>query len=82
MAQIGSELHRYKDPEALVRGYVFVYGAGTASPELLQAAHKSARDNGVPFHLHAGFRAGGRANLSKHQWKEPHRASERTRRVG
>ena len=55
MAQIGSELHRNKDPEALVRGYVFVYGAGTASPELLQAAHKSARDNGVPFHLHAGF---------------------------
>ena len=36
MAQIGSELHLNKDPEALVRGYIFVYGAGTASPELLQ----------------------------------------------
>lgn len=55
MAQIGSELHRNKDPEALVRGFVFVYGAGTASPELLQAAHASARDNNVPFQLHAGF---------------------------
>lgn len=55
MAQIESELHRSKDPEALVRGFVFVYGAGTASPELLQAAHAAARDNAVPFHLHAGF---------------------------
>lgn len=55
MGQIGAELHRNKDPEALVRGFVFVYGAGTASPELLQKAHATARDNGVPFHLHAGF---------------------------
>lgn len=55
MAQIGSELHRNKDSEALVRGFVFVYGAGTASPELLQAAHACARDNGVVFQLHAGF---------------------------
>lgn len=55
MAQIGAELHRSKDPEAPVRGFVFVYGAGTASPELLRAAHASARDNAVPFHLHAGF---------------------------
>ena len=55
MAQIDSELYRNKAPEALIRGFVFVYGAGTASPELLQAAHATARDNGVPFHLHAGF---------------------------
>ena len=55
MAQIGSELYRNKDPEAQVRGFVFVYGAGTASPELLQAAHAAARDNTVPFQLHAGF---------------------------
>ena len=55
MGQIGAELHRNKDPEALVRGFVFVYGAGTASPELLQAAYSTARDNQVPFHLHAGF---------------------------
>ena len=55
MSQIESELHRNKDPDALVRGYIFVYGAGTASPELLQEAHASARDNNVPFQLHAGF---------------------------
>ena len=55
MGQLDVELHRNRDPEALVRGYIFVYGAGTASPELLQAAHACARDNNVPFQLHAGY---------------------------
>ena len=55
LAQLDVELHRNEDPEALVRGYIFVYGVGTASPELLQAAHACARDNGVPLHLHAGY---------------------------
>ena len=36
---LDAELHRNQDPDALVRGFVFVYGVGTASPELLQAAH-------------------------------------------
>lgn len=55
LGQLDAELHRNTDPEALVRGYVFVYGVGTASPELLQAAHACARDNHVPLHLHAGY---------------------------
>ena len=55
MGQLDVELHRNKDPEGLVRGYIFVYGVGTASPELLQAAHACARDNNVPLHLHAGY---------------------------
>ena len=55
LAQLDVELHRNSDPEALVRGYVFVYGVGTASPELLQAAHACARDNDVPLQLHAGY---------------------------
>ncbi len=55
LRQMDAELHRNKDPEALVRGYIFVYGLGTASPELLRAAHSCARDNGVPLHLHAGY---------------------------
>lgn len=55
LAQLDAELHRNDDPEALVRGYVFVYGVGTGSPELLQAAHACARDNKVPLHLHAGY---------------------------
>ena len=55
LGQLEVELHRNKDPEALVRGYIFVYGVGTASPELLQAAHACARDNHVPLHLHSGY---------------------------
>ena len=55
LGQLDVELHRNNDPEALVRGYVFVYGVGTASPELLQAAHACARDNNVALQLHAGY---------------------------
>ena len=53
--QLEAELHRNKDSDALVRGYIFVYGEGTASPELLKAAHACARNNNVPLHLHAGY---------------------------
>ena len=53
--QLDAELHRNKDSDALVRGYIFVYGEGTASPELLKAAHACARNNNVPLHLHAGY---------------------------
>ena len=55
LAQLDAELHRNSDPDALVRGYVFVYGVGTASPELLRAAHAYARSNDVPLQLHAGY---------------------------
>ena len=55
---LDAELHRNQDADALVRGYVFVYGVGTASPELLQAAHTCARANNVPLHLHAGYAPG------------------------
>ena len=55
LAQLDAELHRNSDPDALVRGYVFVYGVGTASPDLLRAAHACARANNVPLQLHAGY---------------------------
>ena len=55
LRQMDAELYRNKDPEALVRGYIFVYGLGTASPDLLKAAHSCARDNDVPLHMHAGY---------------------------
>ena len=58
LSQLDAELYRNRNPEALVRGFVFVYGVGTASPELLQAAHASARANDVPLHLHAGYSPG------------------------
>ena len=55
LSELDAELHRNSDPNALIRGYIFVYGVGTASPELLQAAHECARENNVPFQLHAGY---------------------------
>ena len=55
LQQLDAELYRNADPDSTARGYVFVYGVGTASPELLQAAHARARENNVPLHLHAGY---------------------------
>ena len=53
--QLGSELHRNRNPDALVRGYVSVYGLGTASDRLLRAAKKLADDSGVIFQQHEGY---------------------------
>jgi 5-methylthioadenosine/S-adenosylhomocysteine deaminase len=58
LEQLDAELHRNGDADALVRGYVFVYGEGTATTELLQAAHAVAREHGVPLHIHAGYLPG------------------------
>ena len=55
MREIDQELYRNTDQDALVRGYIFVYGEGTGSPELLKAAKACADDNHVPMHLHAGY---------------------------
>ena len=55
MREIDQELHRNTDPDALVRGYIFVYGEGTGSPELLQTAKACADEHNVPMHLHAGY---------------------------
>ena len=53
--ELDAELHRNKNADALVHGYIFVYGEGTASPELLRTAHACARENDVPLHIHAGY---------------------------
>lgn len=55
---IDQELHRNQDPEALVRGYVAVYGIGTASDGLLIAAKACADEHGVPFHQHENYTPG------------------------
>jgi cytosine/adenosine deaminase-related metal-dependent hydrolase len=55
VSALDQELHRNREPDALVRGYIFVYGEGTGSPALLEAAKKCADDNQVPMHLHAGY---------------------------
>lgn len=55
LEQLGSELHRNRNPDALVRGYVSCYGLGTASDTLLRAAQKLADDSGVIFQQHEGY---------------------------
>jgi len=57
--RLGSELHRNGDPDALVRGYVSVYGLGTASDTLLRAAKKLADESGVIFQQHEGYTPAG-----------------------
>src|SRR5262249_32963817 len=56
--RLGSELYRNKNPETLVRGYVAVYGLGTASDDLLRAAHQLSRETGVVFQQHEGYLPG------------------------
>ena len=53
--QLGSELHRNKNPDSLVRGYVSCYGLGTSSDRLLRAAQKLADESGVIFQQHEGY---------------------------
>ena len=69
LERLGSELHRNKDPDALVRGYVSVYGLGTASDALLRAARKLADESGVIFQQHEGYvpvaSRADRANLGR-----------------
>jgi len=55
LAELGSQLHRNKSPDALVRGYVAIYGLGTASDELLRAARSVADEARVAFHQHEGY---------------------------
>jgi len=49
---LGSELRRNRDPEALVRGHVGLYGEGTASDELITAGTLLARAHDVTLHQH------------------------------
>lgn len=52
---LGGQLKWNREPEGLVRGYVSLYGLGTASDELEKAAWRLAADNGVAFVQHAGY---------------------------
>src|SRR5258708_3981392 len=47
--EMGKQLWRNADPDALVRGFVMIYGTGTASDELERAAHALAKSAGPPF---------------------------------
>jgi len=53
--EMGKQLWRNADPDALVRGFVMIYGTGTASDELERAAHALARSASAPFHQHESY---------------------------
>lgn len=55
LAQLGAELSRNNDPDALVRGYVSLYGIGTASDEVLRAAKTLADERRVAMHQHESY---------------------------
>ena len=53
--ELGSQLHRNADENALIKGHISVYGEATASDALRQAAKACATDNGVTFTEHLCF---------------------------
>jgi cytosine/adenosine deaminase-related metal-dependent hydrolase len=53
---LGSELHRNKDPNALVRGHVGLFGSGSASDTLTKAAVETAARAGAVFTQHQNTR--------------------------
>ncbi|TIN32506.1 MAG: hypothetical protein E5Y10_34180 [Mesorhizobium sp.] len=55
LKRLGSQLFRNREPESLVRAFVGLYGAGTASDVLYDTALRLSRDNGVQFQEHRGY---------------------------
>ena len=52
---LGTQLKWNSNEDGLIRGYISLYGLGTASDALQVAAHRLARDNGTAFVQHAGY---------------------------
>ena len=57
MKLLGGQLARNNDPDALVRGHVGLYGAATATDELMRAAKAAADENGAILTQHQSFYA-------------------------
>jgi cytosine/adenosine deaminase-related metal-dependent hydrolase len=55
LRMLGGQLKWNREPDGLVRGYISIYGLGTASDELETAASRLAREAGVAFVQHAGY---------------------------
>jgi cytosine/adenosine deaminase-related metal-dependent hydrolase len=55
MKLLGGQLARNNDPDALVRGHVGLYGAATATDELMRAAKAAADENGAVLSQHQSF---------------------------
>jgi cytosine/adenosine deaminase-related metal-dependent hydrolase len=57
MKVLGGQLARNSDPDALVRGHIGLYGAGTASDELERTAKAAADEHGAILTQHQSFYA-------------------------
>ncbi|MDW9782932.1 amidohydrolase family protein [Sinorhizobium meliloti] len=55
LKRLGSQLFRNREQGSLVRGFVGLYGAGTATRVLHETARNIARENGVQFQEHRGY---------------------------
>lgn len=55
LANMGRELHRNSDPDALVTAHIAVLGLGTASEELMMEAKRRADASGVVLNLHQSY---------------------------
>jgi 5-methylthioadenosine/S-adenosylhomocysteine deaminase len=55
LQRLGRQLRRNDDRDGLVRAFIGLYGEGTASRELHQAALTLARQRGVQFQEHRGY---------------------------
>jgi 5-methylthioadenosine/S-adenosylhomocysteine deaminase len=58
---LGQQVKRNREPDALVRGHVALYGLGSGSEELLHAAKNLADAHGTVFHQHQNFTPEDRA---------------------
>ena len=54
-SRIGGELFRNNQSDALVRGFVGLYGEGSDSTQLHRSALEIAREHGVQFQKHLGY---------------------------
>jgi 5-methylthioadenosine/S-adenosylhomocysteine deaminase len=55
LASLGGQLFRNRDRDGILHGHIALYGEGTASDELLQAAKALADREGVIVNTHVGF---------------------------
>lgn len=58
LSLLGGQLWRNKNPNALVRAHIAIYGGGSQSEELMQAAKACADENNVPFNTHQSMSEG------------------------
>lgn len=62
---LGGQLARNKDPDALVRGHVAIYGASLSSESLMRAAKDCADAHGVTFTMHHNFNQDGTKSVDE-----------------